>query len=100
MCLLLQYLFASENCVFVTKVPSVFITAVLCMFITAVHFTKLFARVGGGDGGHVLRKTTSRGRCELVCPSRTKIPIVKMRVFITAEPTHHALVNARERDIV
>ena len=26
---------------------------------------------GGGDGGHVLRETTSRGRCELVCPSRT-----------------------------
>jgi hypothetical protein len=26
---------------------------------------------GGGNGGHVLRETTSRGRCELVCPSRT-----------------------------
>ena len=25
----------------------------------------------GGNGGHVLRETTSRGRCELVCPSRT-----------------------------
>jgi hypothetical protein len=25
---------------------------------------------GGGDGGHVLRETTSRGQCELVCPSR------------------------------
>jgi hypothetical protein len=23
----------------------------------------------GGNGGHVLRETTSRGRCELVCPS-------------------------------
>ncbi len=26
---------------------------------------------GGGNGGHVLRETTSRGRCELVCPLRT-----------------------------
>jgi hypothetical protein len=27
---------------------------------------------GGGDmGGHVLRETTSRGLCGLVCPSRT-----------------------------
>ena len=25
----------------------------------------------GGNGGHVLRETTSQGRCELVCPSRT-----------------------------
>ena len=29
-------------------------------------------RVGRGDsGGHVLRETTSRGLCGLVCPSRT-----------------------------
>jgi hypothetical protein len=26
---------------------------------------------GGGNGGHVLRETTNRGRCELVCPSST-----------------------------
>jgi hypothetical protein len=43
----------------------------MCVFITAVPITKLFARVGGGNRGHVLRETTSRGRCELVCPSRT-----------------------------
>ncbi len=42
----------------------------MCVFITAVPITKLFAR-GGGNGGHVLQETTSRGRCELVCPSRT-----------------------------
>jgi len=42
------------------------------VFITAVPATKLFAWVGGGNnGGHVLRETTSRGLCELVCPSRT-----------------------------
>ena len=43
-----------------------------CVFITAVPITKLFA--GGEEGGrvgHVLRETTSRGQCELVCPSRT-----------------------------
>ena len=27
--------------------------------------------VEGADGGHVLRETTSRGLCGLVCPSRT-----------------------------
>ncbi len=43
----------------------------VCVFITAVPITKLFARGGGGDGGHVLRETTSLGLCELVCPSRT-----------------------------
>ena len=37
-----------------------------CVFITAVPITKLFAR-GGWNGGHVLRETTSQGRCELVC---------------------------------
>ena len=40
------------------------------MFITAVPITKLFAW-GGNNGGHVLRETTSRGLCGLVCPSRT-----------------------------
>ena len=44
----------------------------LCVFITAVPITKLFACVwGGNNGGHVLRETTSRGLCGLVCPSRT-----------------------------
>jgi hypothetical protein len=43
------------------------------VFITAVPITsKLFAWGGGGvGGGHVLRETTSRGLCGLVCPSRT-----------------------------
>jgi len=41
------------------------------MFITAVPSTKLFAWGLGDSGGHVLRKSTSRGRCGLVCPSRT-----------------------------
>jgi len=43
----------------------------VCVFITAVPITKLFACVEGDSGGHVLRDTTSRGLCGLVCPSRT-----------------------------
>ena len=45
---------------------------VVFVFSTAVPITKLFACVwGGNNGGHVLRETTSRGLCELACPSRT-----------------------------
>ena len=43
----------------------------VCVFITAVPITKLFAWGEGDSGGHVLRETTSRGLCGLVCPSRT-----------------------------
>ena len=76
-----------------------------CVFITAVPITKLFARGGGGSGGHVVRETTSRGLSELmmmmpfhcsfrnkneppaiypslgysppqICPSRTKVCVL------------------------
>ena len=45
-----------------------------CVFITAVPITKLFA--WGGETMEDMcyekhRETTSRGLCELVCPSRT-----------------------------
>jgi hypothetical protein len=43
----------------------------VCVFITAVPIIKLFARGEGDSRGHVLRETTSRGLCGLVCPSRT-----------------------------
>ena len=43
----------------------------MCVFITAVPIKKLFAWGEGDSGGHVLRETTSRGLCGLVCPSRT-----------------------------
>jgi hypothetical protein len=43
----------------------------VCVFITAVPIIKLFAWGEGDSGGHVLRETTSRGLCGLVCPSRT-----------------------------
>jgi hypothetical protein len=39
--------------------------------VTAGPITKLFAWGGEDSGGHVLRETTSRGLCGLVCPSRT-----------------------------
>ncbi len=41
------------------------------VFITAVPIINLFAWGEGDSGGHVLRETTSRGLCGLVCPSRT-----------------------------
>ena len=40
-------------------------------FITAGPITKLCAWGEEESGGHVLRETTSRGLCGLVCPSRT-----------------------------
>ena len=40
----------------------------VCVFITAVPNTKLFAWGDEDSGGHVLRETTSRGLCGLVCP--------------------------------
>jgi hypothetical protein len=42
-----------------------------CVFITAGPMKKLFAWGEGDSGRHVLRETTSRGLCGLVCPSRT-----------------------------
>jgi hypothetical protein len=38
---------------------------------TSEPIIKLFAWGEGDSGGHVLRETTSRGLCGLVCPSRT-----------------------------
>ena len=42
----------------------------VCVYYCSTYY-KAVREGGGGDGGHVLRETTSRGRCELVCPSRT-----------------------------
>ncbi len=42
----------------------------VCVFME-LSSALLAVREGGGGGiGHVLRETTSRGLCELVCPSR------------------------------
>ncbi len=57
----------------------VFLCVCVCLLLQDLIQSCL--RVFGGDiGGHVLRETTSRGLCGLVCPSRTE------RVFITAGP--------------
>jgi hypothetical protein len=40
-------------------------------FITAGPIIKMCAGGAGDSGGHVLRETTSRGLCGLVCPSHT-----------------------------
>ena len=41
------------------------------VFITAVPIKKLVAWGEGDSARHVLRETTSRGLCGLVCPSHT-----------------------------
>jgi hypothetical protein len=43
----------------------------VCVFISEAPITMLFAWGEGDSGGHVLRGTTSRSLCGLVCPSRT-----------------------------
>ena len=44
----------------------------MCVCLLLQDLVRSCLRVWGGDiGGHVLRETTSRGLCELVCPSRT-----------------------------
>ena len=47
------------------------VNCTVCVFITAGPILKLFAWGEGESGGHVLRETTSRVQCGLVCPSRT-----------------------------
>ncbi len=47
-----------------------------CLLLVCVYYCNTYhkaVREGGrgGSGGHVLRETTSRGLCEVVCPSRT-----------------------------
>ena len=49
----------------------VYYCSTVCVFITAGPIIKLCAGGEGDSEGHVLRETTSRGQCELVCPSRT-----------------------------
>ncbi len=41
-----------------------------CVCLLLQYLVQSCSRLGGGgSGGHVLRETTSRGLCELVCPS-------------------------------
>ena len=58
-CLLLQYLL--QSC-----------SACVCVCLLLQDLVQSCVRGEGEDnGGHVLRETTSRGLCGLVCPSRT-----------------------------
>ena len=43
----------------------------MCVYYCSTYY-KAVRVGGGGSGGHVLRETTSRGLCGLVCPSRTR----------------------------
>jgi hypothetical protein len=43
----------------------------VCVFITTGPIATLFAWGEGDSGENVLRETTSRGPCGLVCPSQT-----------------------------
>jgi hypothetical protein len=54
--------YKAVSCVFITAVP------MLCVYYSSAYYKAV--RVGD-IGGHVLRETTSRGLCGLVCPSRT-----------------------------
>ena len=54
-----------------TKLSFLFSGTSVCAFISAVPIIKLFAWGEGDSGGHVLRETTIRGLCGLVCASHT-----------------------------
>ncbi len=43
----------------------------MCVYYCSTYYKAVHVCVWGGSGGHVLRETTSRGLCELFCPSRT-----------------------------
>jgi hypothetical protein len=44
----------------------------VCVYYCSTYYQAVRGGEGGLEsGGHVLRETTSRGQCELVCPSRT-----------------------------
>jgi hypothetical protein len=43
----------------------------VCVYYCSTYYKAVREGGGGGSGGHLLRETTSRGLCELVCPSRT-----------------------------
>ena len=47
----------------------------VCLLCVCVYYCSTYYKAvregGGGNGGHVLRDTTSQGLCGPVCPSRT-----------------------------
>jgi hypothetical protein len=62
------------KCVFITVVPVIKLCVLIvcvCLLLQYLRIIKLFAWGRGIVGGHVLRETTSRGLCGLVCPSHS-----------------------------
>ena len=43
----------------------------MCVYYYSTYYKAVRVCVGENNGGHVLRETTSRGLCGLVCPSCT-----------------------------
>ena len=43
----------------------------VCVYYCSTYYKAVRVCVGGNNAGHVLRETTSRNLCGLVCPSRT-----------------------------
>ncbi len=70
----------------------------VCVFITAVPITTLFARGGGGSGGHVLQETTSRGLCEL-CVFITTGPSTKLFAWGGGDIGGHVLRETTSRGL-
>jgi hypothetical protein len=72
-----------------------------CVFITVVPTIKLLAWGEGDSGGQVLRETTSRCLCGLVCP-RTSERVGEGKgkgvyVFITALPNYYRQNRSQRR---
>ena len=49
----------------------VVIVQCVCVYYCSTYYKAVRVCGGGNNGGHMLRETTSRGLCGLVCPSRT-----------------------------
>jgi hypothetical protein len=43
----------------------------VCVYYCSTYYKAVRVCGGGNNGEHVLRETTNRGLCGLVCPSRT-----------------------------
>ena len=52
-------------------VPGRFWGADVCVYYCSTYYKTVRVCGGREGGGHVLRETTIRGLCGLVCPSRT-----------------------------
>ena len=74
-----------------TKISPKLYTPSVCVYYCRTYY-KDVREGGGGCGGHVLRETTSRGLCELVCPSRTKDPRAYRRELDTVTQAHRKVV--------